>query len=81
MQTSSTCPNCKGTGQVVGKRPPGVDQNGLEKKEAVLEIEIPAGVEHGMQLNMRGKGNDAPGNGIPGDLIIVIEELLKLKSL
>ena len=55
--------------------PPGVDQNGLEKKEAVLEIEIPAGVEHGMQLNMRGKGNDAPGNGIPGDLIIVIEEL------
>jgi molecular chaperone DnaJ len=75
MQTSSTCPNCKGTGQVVGKRPPGVDQNGLEKKEAVLEIEIPAGVEHGMQLNMRGKGNDAPGNGIPGDLIIVIEEL------
>ena len=41
------------------KTPPGVDQNGLEKKEAVLEIEIPAGVEHGMQLNMRGKGNDA----------------------
>ncbi|MEC8604077.1 MAG: DnaJ C-terminal domain-containing protein, partial [Bacteroidota bacterium] len=75
MQTSSTCSTCQGTGQIVGKRPDGVDQNGLIKKEAVLDIEIPAGVEHGMQLNMRGKGNDAPGNGVPGDLIIVIEEV------
>ena len=75
MQTSSTCSTCQGTGQIVGKRPEGADQNGLIKKEAVLDIEIPAGVEHGMQLNMRGKGNDAPGNGVPGDLIIVIEEV------
>ncbi len=75
MQTASTCNTCQGSGQIVGKRPPGVDHNGLEKKEVVLDIEIPAGVEHGMQLNMRGKGNDAPGNGVPGDLIIVIEEL------
>ena len=75
MQTASTCSSCQGTGQTVGKRPAGADHNGLIKKEAVLDIEIPAGVENGMQLNMRGKGNDAPGNGIPGDLIIVIEEL------
>jgi molecular chaperone DnaJ len=75
MQTASTCSSCQGTGQTVGKRPAGADHNGLIKKEAVLDIEIPAGVENGMQLNMRGKGNDAPGNGIPGDLIIVIEEI------
>ena len=75
MQTASTCSTCQGSGQIVGKRPDGADHNGLIKKEAVLDIEIPAGVEHGMQLNMRGKGNDAPGNGVPGDLIIVIEEI------
>lgn len=74
MQTSSTCPTCQGAGQVVGKRPPGVDSSGLEKKETVIPIKIPAGVEEGMQLNMQGSGNDAPGGGIPGDLIIVIEE-------
>jgi len=74
MQTSSTCPNCQGSGQIVGKRPPGVDSNGLERKEAVLNIEIPPGVEDGMQLNMQGNGNDAPGGGVPGDLIIVIQE-------
>jgi len=74
MQTSSTCPSCRGAGQTISKRPPGVDANGLIKKEVVLDIEIPAGVEDGMQLNMQGKGNDASGGGIPGDLIIVIEE-------
>jgi len=38
-------------------------------------INIPAGVEEGMQLKVPGKGNDAPGNGIPGDLLVAIETL------
>ena len=75
MQTSSTCPNCKGSGQMISKRPSGVDASGLEKKETVIEIDIPAGVEEGMQLSMQGKGNEAPGGGIPGDLIVAIEEI------
>ena len=58
MQTSSTCPNCKGSGQIIAKRPPGVDSSGLEKKETIIEIEIPPGVEEGMQLSMQGKGNE-----------------------
>ena len=75
MQTSSTCPNCKGSGQMISKRPSGVDASGLEKKETIIEIEIPAGVEEGMQLSMQGKGNEAPGGGVPGDLIVAIEEI------
>jgi molecular chaperone DnaJ len=75
MQTASTCPNCKGTGQMISKRPAGVDSTGLEKKETIIEIEIPAGVEDGMQLSMQGKGNEAPGGGAAGDLIIAIEEI------
>ncbi len=75
MQTASTCPTCQGAGQTVSKRPNGVDASGLERKEVVIPIEIPAGVEEGMQLNVQGKGNDAPGGGIPGDLIVVIEEV------
>lgn len=75
MQTSSTCPNCKGSGQIISKRPSGVDASGLEKKETVIEIDIPAGVEEGMQLSMQGKGNEAPGGGVPGDLIVAIEEI------
>ena len=75
MQTASTCPNCKGSGQMISKRPAGVDSTGLEKKETIIEIEIPAGVEQGMQLSMQGKGNEAPGGGAAGDLIIAIEEI------
>ena len=75
MQTASTCPNCKGSGQMISKRPNGVDSSGLEKKETIIEIEIPAGVEEGMQLSMQGKGNEAPGGGVAGDLIIAIEEM------
>ena len=45
------------------------------KKETIIEIEIPAGVEEGMQLSMQGKGNEAPGGGVAGDLIIAIEEI------
>ncbi len=74
MQTASTCPTCQGAGQSVSKKPSGSDQNGMVRKEVVVPIEIPAGVEEGMQLTLRGKGNDAPGNGVPGDLLIVIEE-------
>ncbi len=75
MQTASTCPACNGLGQIVTKKPAGADANGMVRKEVIIPIEIPAGVEDGMQLSLRGKGNDAPGGGIPGDLIVAIEEI------
>jgi molecular chaperone DnaJ len=46
----------------------------LENEEAV-SIKIPAGVEDGMQLKVTGKGNEAAGNGISGDLLVLIEEM------
>jgi molecular chaperone DnaJ len=74
MQTVSTCPACGGMGQTVSKRAPGSDEHGLVREEVVVPIQIPAGVEEGMQLNISGMGNDAPAGGIPGDLLVVIEE-------
>jgi molecular chaperone DnaJ len=75
MQTTSTCPTCQGSGEMIDKRPPGSDENGLVRKEEVISIDIPAGVEEGMQLNVSGKGNAAPMGGVPGDLLVVIEEV------
>lgn len=74
MVSSSTCPACDGSGQTVDQKPPGVDSSGLVSKEEVLTVRIPAGVSDGMQLSMAAKGNDAPGGGVPGDLLILIEE-------
>ena len=74
MVSSSTCPMCDGSGQTVDKKPAGVDNSGLVSKEEVISVRIPAGVSDGMQLSMAGKGNDAPGGGVSGDLLILIEE-------
>jgi molecular chaperone DnaJ len=52
-----------------------VDNSGLISKEDMITVKIPAGVSDGMQLSMSGKGNEAPGGGLPGDLIILIEEV------
>lgn len=74
MQTASACPTCQGTGKTISKSKAGVLPDGLERKETVITIEIPAGVEEGMQLSLRGKGNDGPMGGPAGDLLVVIEE-------
>lgn len=74
MVSTSTCTSCGGSGQVVDKRPAGVDSSGLVAKDDLISVKIPAGVGEGIQLAMSGKGNEAPGGGAPGDLLIVIEE-------
>jgi molecular chaperone DnaJ len=74
MVSTTTCPACNGTGHIIDKRPTGVDNSGLVSKEEIISVKIPAGVSEGMQLSMSGKGNDAPGGGIAGDLLILIEE-------
>jgi molecular chaperone DnaJ len=74
MVSASTCHVCGGNGQIVDKKPAEADARGLILKEEVIAINIPAGVADGMQLSMSGKGNETAG-GVPGDLLIVIEEI------
>ena len=73
MQTATTCGTCGGSGQVIDHRPADADAQGLRIAEETVSIKIPAGVEEGMQLKVGGKGNEAPGNSVPGDLIVAIE--------
>jgi molecular chaperone DnaJ len=73
MQTAATCSTCGGSGQTLDKRLADADNQGLKISEETVAIKIPAGVEDGMQLKVSGKGNEAPGNGIPGDLLVAIE--------
>jgi molecular chaperone DnaJ len=75
MQTSSTCPACGGEGQIITQKCTNCHGNGIIRAEDIVEINIPAGVADGMQLSVSGKGNAAARGGIPGDLIVVIEEV------
>jgi len=74
MQTVTACPACGGEGTVIADKCNKCFGDGVVRGEEVMEIKIPAGVEHDMQLSMSGKGNAGPRKGIPGDLLIVIEE-------
>ena len=75
MQTAATCSTCSGSGQIIDSKPKDADAQGMVVQEDTVSIQIPVGVEDGMQLKVGGKGNDAPGNGVPGDLIVAIETL------
>jgi len=74
MQTTTVCPTCGGQGQVVIAKCNNCRGEGRVYEEQTIEIEIPAGVEEGMQLSMRGKGNAGANGGPAGDLLINIVE-------
>lgn len=74
MQTTATCPTCNGNGEVVTASCGTCKGDGRVYGEETIEIEIPAGVEAGMQLSMRGKGNAGLRGGPAGDLLIGVEE-------
>ncbi len=75
MQTTTTCPQCGGEGQIITDKCTTCYGNGIVKEEEVISINIPSGVAEGMQLSLSGKGNAAARGGIPGDLIVLIEEV------
>ncbi|WP_207422230.1 molecular chaperone DnaJ [Desertivirga brevis] len=75
MQTTSTCPTCNGEGTQVTNKCNVCHGDGVVRGEETISINIPAGVSEGMQLSMSGKGNAAPRGGVPGDLIILVEEV------
>ena len=74
MQTVTTCPTCNGEGTTITAKCAACKGEGRVYGEDAISIEIPPGVQEGMQLNLSAKGNAGERGGAPGDLIILIEE-------
>ncbi|MBM3915066.1 MAG: molecular chaperone DnaJ [Sphingomonadales bacterium] len=74
MQTVATCPDCNGEGSTVTAKCGACKGDGRVYGEETVSIDIPAGVQEGMQLNVTGKGNAGERGGSNGDLIILVEE-------
>lgn len=74
VMTTTTCPTCQGSGQAISTPCSTCRGEGRLYKEDILSPKVPAGVSQGMQLSMKGQGNVPAQGGIPGDLIILIEE-------
>jgi molecular chaperone DnaJ len=74
MQTVTTCPTCNGEGLSITHKCTNCKGEGRVYGEETLSLDIPAGVQDGMQLSMSGRGNTGERGGPPGDLLMLIEE-------
>lgn len=74
LQTQEACPRCHGTGTIITHPCPHCHGDGITLGEEIIEVNIPAGVQEGMVVNLSGKGGAAPRGGEPGDIQVIIEE-------
>jgi molecular chaperone DnaJ len=74
MQTVTTCPTCNGEGTTITAKCTSCKGDGRVYADETVSIDIPAGVQEGMQMNVSGRGNAGERGGMAGDLIVLIEE-------
>lgn len=73
IQTSRTCPDCKGTGSIIDTPCPDCGGSGTERRTIKVNIDIPAGVDKGTVIPLRGQGEPGANGGPVGDLYIVLD--------
>lgn len=74
MTTQSECPTCHGEGTIIKNKCHECSGTGVVKGDEIVSIDIPAGIEDGMVVNVSGKGNAGPHNGVNGDIQVLVEE-------
>ncbi len=69
-----TCPNCRGSGEVIANPCKACHGEGRVRKSSTISFDVPPGVSTGNYMTKRGEGNRGPRGSMPGDLIISFEE-------
>ena len=72
MRTSSPCPKCGGTGKIIHQPCPKCHGTGAERRQRTIKASIPAGIDNGQTISLRGQGNAGKNGGIAGDLHITV---------
>lgn len=70
FRLQTTCPACSGAGRVIREKCQQCSGSGRQSKRTKLEVKVPAGVDNGMQLCLRGEGEPGAGGGPRGDLYV-----------
>ena len=81
QQTMRPCPTCHGTGKYIKDPCSHCQGTGLEEETTEIEFDVPAGMPDSSYFVLRGKGNDGPHRGIPGDLLVVCHQVKSDKGL
>jgi molecular chaperone DnaJ len=69
---ASTCPQCNGTGRVVENPCDDCHGTGTVRKQQKLKVSIPAGVDDGSRVVLKGMGDAGPNGGPSGDLYVYV---------
>lgn len=72
VMTSRPCPTCRGTGNLIKDPCPSCSGRGLRQKSKPLNVKVPAGINEGEMLTVRGEGEPGTLGGPYGDLYIEI---------
>ncbi len=72
FQTQSACPNCKGTGKIIKSPCKKCGGNGKVRKSRTLKVNIPAGIDDGQSIQLRGQGGAGTNGGPAGDVIVTV---------
>lgn len=70
FRLQTVCPACQGEGKVIRDRCADCSGSGMDIETVTLDVTIPAGIDNGMQMCLRGEGDIGPENGPRGDLYI-----------
>src|SRR5215831_3456755 len=70
---AKTCGACSGQGTIIDKPCPTCGGSGAERKVQSLNVKVPAGVDTGSRLKLRGEGEAGTGGGPAGDLYVLVE--------
>ena len=70
--TTTTCPKCGGRGKIIHSPCKDCNGTGQQRKRKTIQVNIPAGIDNGQTISLRGQGNAGKNGGPAGDLLITV---------
>ena len=72
VQNVQTCPDCRGTGKIIKDKCPNCGGTGYTSSKKKIQVTIPAGIDNGQSIRIRGKGEPGTNGGPRGDLLVEV---------
>ena len=70
--TTTQCPKCAGKGKIIHQPCPDCHGSGNMRKRKTIKVNVPAGIDHGQTISLRGQGHAGKNGGPNGDLLITV---------